>query len=150
MQTSFRFLAPSEQCGYLPGQMARMEYEHVSELTTEEYAARMMAGWRRFGHMLFRPRCTMCQACRSLRVEVDRFSPNRSQRRARKTNEGDVQLQIGSPRVSRPALISTNGFTSTVPGPGDGTSAKKARAPIIPPSCPTRFPRRSGATSWKQ
>ena len=103
MQTSFQFLAPIEHCGYLPDQMARMEYEHVSELTAAEYAERMMAGWRRFGHTLFRPRCPRCQACRSLRVNVDRFSPNRSQKRARKANERDVQLQIGPPRLASPA-----------------------------------------------
>jgi leucyl-tRNA---protein transferase len=104
VRTSYQFLAPIECCGYLPDQLARMEYEHVSELTAEEYAARMMAGWRRFGHTLFRPRCPSCQACRSLRVEVDRFSPNRGQRRVRKANEGAVQLQVGSPRVSRARL----------------------------------------------
>ena len=104
MQTSFQFLAPVESCSYLPDQMARMEYEQVSELTPDEYAARMMAGWRRFGHALFRPRCPSCLACRSLRVDVHRFRPNRSQRRVRMANEGAVDLQIGSPRVSRSRL----------------------------------------------
>ena len=102
--TSFRFLAPIDCCGYLPDQMARMEYEHVSELTADEYAARMMSGWRRFGHTLFRPRCPSCQACRSLRVEVDRFRPSRGQRRVRKANEGAIELMVGSPRVSRTRL----------------------------------------------
>ena len=57
VRTSFRFLAPDDRCSYLPDQMARMEYERVAELSADEYAERMMAGWRRFGHMLFRPRC---------------------------------------------------------------------------------------------
>ncbi len=104
VRTSFQFLAPLESCGYLPDQMARMQYEHVSELTADEYAGRMMAGWRRFGHTLFRPRCPSCHACRSLRVDVNRFHPNRSQRRVRKVNEKSVELQIGSPRVSRARL----------------------------------------------
>ncbi len=104
VRTSFQFLAPLESCGYLPAQMARMQYEHVSELTADEYAARMVAGWRRFGHTLFRPLCPTCRACRSLRVDVNRFIPNRSQRRVRKANEGSVQLQIGLPRVSRTRL----------------------------------------------
>ncbi len=104
MRSSFRFLAPVDCCGYLPDQMARMEYEHVSELTAEEYATRMMGGWRRFGHTLLRPQCPSCRACRSLRVLVDRFSPSRGQRRVRKANEGAVRLQVGLPGVSRARL----------------------------------------------
>jgi arginine-tRNA-protein transferase len=100
VRTSFRFLAPDDHCSYLPDQMARMEYEYVAELSVDEYTRRMMNGWRRFGHMLFRPRCQNCQACRSLRVLVDQFRPNRSQQRARKANEGIVSLEIGTPRVS--------------------------------------------------
>ncbi len=100
MRTTFRFLAPDDRCGYLPDQMARMEYERVAELTAVEYAERMMAGWRRFGHTLFRPRCSSCQACQSLRVDVVKFRPNRSQRRVRKMNEGAVALEIGEPRIS--------------------------------------------------
>ena len=64
----------------------------------------MMSGWRRFGHMLFRPQCPSCQACRSLRVQVARFHPNRSQRRVRKVNQGFVTLEIGPPRVSSDRL----------------------------------------------
>jgi arginine-tRNA-protein transferase len=74
-------------------------------VTPAEYMQRMREGWRRFGHMLFRPRCPACSACQSLRVVVDRFRPNRSQRRARKANEGVVQLRVGEPRVNRAKLL---------------------------------------------
>ena len=87
-----------------------MEYIYVSELSAEEYESRMMAGWRRFGHMLFQPRCERCTACQSLRVDVDRFQPNRSQRRVRKANEGVVSLEIGRPRVSSSRLDLYNRF----------------------------------------
>ena len=104
MASSFRYLAGIEPCGYLPDQNARMEYEYVAELTADEYAARMLAGWRRFGHTLFRPQCLFCQACRSLRIDVERFRPSRSQRRASKACESDIALRIGEPRVSRTRL----------------------------------------------
>jgi arginine-tRNA-protein transferase len=61
---------------------------------------RMARGWRRFGDTLFRPRCPSCNACRSLRVVVDRFRPDRSQRRVRQANVGQVRLEIGRPAVS--------------------------------------------------
>jgi arginine-tRNA-protein transferase len=104
MKSVFRYVAPASQCGYLPGQVWRLEYEHVAALTPTEYARRLLAGWRRFGYVLFRPRCPKCTACRSLRVLVNDFRPNRSQRRAIRRNEGAVELRIGTPEVTKEKL----------------------------------------------
>jgi arginine-tRNA-protein transferase len=104
MESLFRYVAPPSRCGYLPDQLWRLEYEHVATLSPAEYMERMREGWRRFGTLLFRPRCRTCRACQSLRVLVDQFHPDRSQRRARKTNEGIVQLHIGTPSVTRAKL----------------------------------------------
>jgi arginine-tRNA-protein transferase len=104
MHTVCRFLAPASPCGYLREQTWRLEYELVDELSPREYLERMEQGWRRFGRALFRPRCPACSACRSLRVVVDRFQPNRSQRRVRKANAGRIALRIGEPSVSRDKL----------------------------------------------
>ena len=76
----------------------------VGQMTAADYLGRLKAGWRRFGGMLFRPRCPACRACQSLRVLVDRFRTNRSQKRAFKTNAGQVELVIGEPSVSRAKL----------------------------------------------
>jgi arginine-tRNA-protein transferase len=99
METLFRYLAPPGRCGYLPDQVWRLEYEHVATITAAEYMERMRQGWRRFGRVLFRPRCRTCTACRSLRVLSDVFQPDRSQRRAWRANEETV-LRIGPPSVS--------------------------------------------------
>jgi arginine-tRNA-protein transferase len=104
METAFRFLAAPGRCGYLPAETWRLEYELVDEITPAEYLERMIQGWRRFGHSLFRPRCQACSACRSLRVKVANFRPNRSQRRVRKANEGVIRLRVGTPNVTRAKL----------------------------------------------
>jgi arginine-tRNA-protein transferase len=104
MQSLHRCLAPPGQCGYLPDQTWRLEYEFVIALTPEEYMTRLEAGWRRFGHALFRPRCQACSACRSLRVNAKEFRADRSQRRARKKNEGSIRLEIGEPTLTREKL----------------------------------------------
>jgi len=104
MESLFSYTAPPSPCGYLPDQRWSLEYEVVGALSPAEYMARLRQGWRRFGPMLFRPRCRDCRACQSLRVLVSRFRPSRSQRRACKANEAKVRMVIGEPAVTRAKL----------------------------------------------
>ncbi len=104
MESLIRFTAPPSPCGYLHDRDWSLEYEHVASASAAEYMRRMREGWRRFGHTMFRPQCPACTACRSLRVVVERFRPDRSQRRARKANESAVELRVGEPRVTRSRL----------------------------------------------
>lgn len=104
MESLFRYMAPVSTCGYLPDRDWSLEYELVAELSAEEYLQRIKEGWRRFGHTLFHPQCPNCRACQSLRVLVDMFRPNRSQRRCRKLNRDDIEMRIGEPSVTRQKL----------------------------------------------
>ncbi len=104
MESLFQYVAPPGQCGYLPEQTWQLEYELVAELSPAEYMERLLQGWRRFGTALFRPRCLACAACQSLRIVVDRFRPDRSQRRVRQRNEHAVRLRIGTPSATRAKL----------------------------------------------
>ena len=89
------YIEPPAACGYLRGEMARLECVVIGSMTAEEYEARLEEGWRRFGRVLFRPRCRCCTACRPLRVDVANFRPSRSMRRLRRLNEGVIELEIG-------------------------------------------------------
>jgi arginine-tRNA-protein transferase len=104
MESLFRYVAPPSQCGYLPDREWSLEYEMVAAISAAEYQERAQQGWRRFGGMLFRPQCPACRACLTLRVDVARFRPNRSQRRAARDNAGVVELHVGAPSVSRAKL----------------------------------------------
>ncbi len=104
METLFQFVSPPSQCGYLPDQHLSLEYELIAQARPEDYMQRMAEGWRRFGNMIFRPRCRHCNACRSLRVVVDRFVSDRSQRRAWRRNVNDVEVVVGRPSVTRAKL----------------------------------------------
>ncbi len=104
MELILEHTAPPSQCGYLPEQLWSLHYELFREITASEYMQRMANGWRRFGRMLFQPRCPGCQQCQSIRVSVDHFRPNRSQKRARKANENEVELRIGPPAVTKRKL----------------------------------------------
>jgi arginyl-tRNA--protein-N-Asp/Glu arginylyltransferase len=100
MKSKFTLLAPPHECEYLPGRVSQHYYEVVSEMTRDEYLSRMKQGWRRFGYSLFRPMCPACRMCQSLRVPVETFRPDRSQRRAWKANDCDVRIAIAPPARS--------------------------------------------------
>jgi arginyl-tRNA--protein-N-Asp/Glu arginylyltransferase len=104
MESLFSFVAPPSRCSYLPREIWSLEYEQFLAITPAEYVQRLGEGWRRFGSTLFRPRCSSCNACRSLRVLVDKFEPDRSQRRNRNRNAREIQLRIGPPKVAREKL----------------------------------------------
>src|SRR5437899_2127494 len=97
---SLRVLDEPRRCPYLPGQVEQLENEYVAELSAAEYADRMNEGFRRFGHVLFRPKCPSCTACQSLRIDVPRFEPNRSQRRCWSLNHKIIRCEISRPTVS--------------------------------------------------
>src|SRR5437016_6658816 len=104
MISLLHYETPPGPCGYLSGQTWRFEHELVATMSPTEYEERLRQGWRRFGHLLFRPACPSCTACRSLRVDVARFRPNRSQRRNRTLNESAVRLDVGPPSITAAKL----------------------------------------------
>ncbi len=100
METILRSTEPPSPCTYVANHLCEREYLYVSKLDRDEYMAYLLAGWRRFGYMVFRQNCSGPSGCRSLRVDAARFCASRSQRRTHKANAGTVRLRIGTPAVS--------------------------------------------------
>lgn len=94
MDVICHYTTRTRPCAYLPNMAARMEHEAVSMIAPSEYLALLEAGWRRFGRTLFRPTCSACSECRSLRVDVQRFQPTRSMKRVHQKNQGKIDLTI--------------------------------------------------------
>lgn len=88
---------------YLPNREATLEYEICPTISAQEYENLMNKGWRKFGAFVFHPICRTCKECRPIRVPVNEFKANRSQRRALKRNE-DLEVRIARPEVDSARL----------------------------------------------
>lgn len=81
------YLTSSYACSYLPDRIARSQVVTPAHLVNKTvYNQLIRAGFRRSGLFTYRPQCAECAACIPVRVVVDEFVPNRTQRRAMKRN----------------------------------------------------------------
>ncbi len=87
-----------DPCPYLPNQLWAMQYAEIAEMNNGDYTPRLLDGWFKFGSFLQKPVCHWCRACRSMRVPLAEWKPNRTQRRVLRKNEG-VEVRIASPPV---------------------------------------------------
>lgn len=81
--TTVKFgLSTTFQCGYLEDKQERLlVYLDDQPLSPMLYAALQNQGFRRSEDHVYRPYCTSCQACKSIRLPVYKFKPSRSQKR---------------------------------------------------------------------
>jgi leucyl-tRNA---protein transferase len=94
----FYLTAPSP-CPYLPGQQERKIFTHlVGKRAASLNDLLTQTGFRRSQTIAYRPACESCRGCVSVRVLVDDFRPNKSQRRALRAN-GDL---VGTPIAPKP------------------------------------------------
>ncbi len=87
--------APSP-CPYLEEKTARLPLRlPVRRLRPRELEARLAAGDRRQGLLLYRTACEGCHACEPIRIDVTQFRPGRTQRRVFRRGEGRIRTEIG-------------------------------------------------------
>ena len=94
---------PPHECVYLPGRQASLDVRVLVDVDAAALESMLERGWRRFGPVYFRPACDDCQECLTLRIDVARFVPSKSQRRARK-NAAHLRRIVAAPQVDAERL----------------------------------------------
>ncbi|RNF81728.1 arginyltransferase [Montanilutibacter psychrotolerans] len=81
-------------CGYWPARVARdLVLDPRDPRMPHWYPLALGWGFRRSGDIVYRPHCNGCHACVAVRIPVDRFVPDRSQRRCLARN-AQVQMRV--------------------------------------------------------
>lgn len=93
---ALRHVSPETPCPYLPGRLSRSEAYFLETLDGPRHEHLLAQGFRRSGHVMYRPRCRGCSACCSLRVPVSGFRATRSMRRVWRRN-GDLRVTERKP-----------------------------------------------------
>jgi arginyl-tRNA--protein-N-Asp/Glu arginylyltransferase len=90
---------PAHACPYLPNRIAEDRAIWASDMPAALYEQFMNAGFRRSGRLIYQPACRGCRECKSIRVAVAQFKPDKSQRRCARRNT-DVQISHGVPSLT--------------------------------------------------
>lgn len=78
--------ALDETCAYLPDQKQTTHYKIIDGCSDAYCETLVERGWRRFGTMFFRPLCSGCQACESVKIDAAHYVFSKSARRVLRKN----------------------------------------------------------------
>ena len=92
-----------EPCPYLPGLGSTTETLLMTGVSPAELEQLLERGWRRFGPVYFRPVCSACAECVSVRVPVRAFAPSQNLKKAWR-RAVHLELRVGTPQVDEPRL----------------------------------------------
>ena len=89
------YVTAPQPCPYLDGKFERKLFTHLTHDKPRVLIDNLLkSGFRRSQNIAYMPYCDNCQACVSVRVRVDDFSPNRTFRRIVERNRDLAGRQI--------------------------------------------------------
>ena len=128
-------------CGYFGERTAQnLVIDPGAPQLDRVYGAALEQGFRRAGGHLYFPQCPQCQACTPCRVDVEKFQPDRSQRRCLARN-ADLTVSEAMPSYSRErhALYEKYLQSRHAGGGMDDAEASDFRRFLTAPWSPTLF-----------
>jgi len=93
----------SEKCSYLENLQQTTHYKVINNCTIDMCQSLIERGYRRFGKMYFRPICSGCDECKSIKIDVDNYSFSKSSRRVIKKAK-NIKIILQEPTLSQEHL----------------------------------------------
>jgi len=106
------FIHAAAECPYGMAPNAVYHQAVFGRLDDETMGDFLAQGYRRNGNCIYNMRCPGCAMCVPIRLQPERFHPNRNQRRVWKRNQ-DVAVEIAPLTMSRENLSLLQRFLST-------------------------------------
>lgn len=92
-----------DKCSYLDQKQQTMHYKIIDRCSATVCQDLIERGYRRFGKMYFRPVCTDCNECQSIKIDVENFQFSKSARRVLKKGK-DLSMVLQYPTISKEHL----------------------------------------------
>lgn len=90
----------SDKCSYLTDKDQTTHYKVIEECSSAYSQDLIERGYRRFGKMYFRPICSSCDECKSIKIDIKNFEFSSSQRRVIK-KASNIKSYIQRPSMSK-------------------------------------------------
>ncbi len=90
----------NDKCSYLDDKEQTMHYKIIENCSAENTQELIERGYRRFGKMYFRPICSNCQECQSIKIDVQNYKFSKSSKRVIKKAK-DIKSYIQMPTMSK-------------------------------------------------
>lgn len=93
------FKEEDKPCSYFDDRLCDISYRYMENCSIEEQHMMLERGWRRFGNMHFVPECKDCNACTTMRIDVEKFHFSKSEKRVFNKNK-NTKVYIQKPTVT--------------------------------------------------
>lgn len=93
----------NDKCSYLENSQQTTHYKIIENCSTNQCQNLIERGFRRFGKMYFRPTCSTCNECQSIKIDVQNFTFSKSMRRVMK-KASHIRSYIQKPTLTKEHL----------------------------------------------
>jgi arginine-tRNA-protein transferase len=96
---TLEFVEENKPCSYFEDRICDIRYRYMDHCSMEEQEAMCERGWRRFGNMHFVPECKTCDACITMRIDVQKYKFSKSEKRLLNKHK-NTEVYIQKPTLS--------------------------------------------------
>jgi leucyl-tRNA---protein transferase len=126
------YLTAPQECPYLEGrEMQTVLADPTVRFGAIGYGQLLAEGFRRSGRLVYRHQCPVCSACVAVRVPVDLFRPDRSQRRCLRRNSDLQRVVTRDPDLDEHMALFRRYLLARHPGGGMDTLAPDEYADML-------------------